>query len=93
MRTYSPTPFSPKRPPEAPWTNISLSLAVSWMLLLAFGPKAPSSREVSELGHSQLNGTVEVGLMAGMYIAAHHVLDKNSRWQAGALVQVLDPDD
>ena len=71
MNTSSPAPFGCTDRPGSAWTNLSLTLAVSWMLTLAFGTTGPSPTEHLAPRADPAYKTLEVGLFTGLPTAAH----------------------
>ena len=71
MNTSSPASFGCTDRSGSAWTNLSLTLAVSWMLTLAFGTARPSPTEHLVPRADPAYKTLEMGLFTGLPTAAH----------------------
>lgn len=54
-----------------PWTGLSLILAVSWMLSLAFSPQEELEENTPDMASSvRLHPAVQIGLLSGLNLAS-----------------------
>lgn len=77
MNTLSPTPYGFTNRPSSSWTTLSLALAVSWMLSLAFGTSTPPSSETYAPQSDRVYKILEVGLLTGLRAVVHQAASPN----------------
>ena len=71
MNTPSYSPYGPVSRTDVPWTGLSLTLAISWMLLLAFRGPSSSSPEILVPQTTRIHKALEVSLLTSLRIVAH----------------------
>lgn len=87
VNTPSYTPYSPLSRTDVPWTGLSLTLAVSWMLLLAFGYPSTSSSEILAPQTTRIHKVLEMSLLTSLRIVAHQATSLKKRGYTEALAQ------
>ena len=85
LNTPSPTSFSPSAQATVPWTGFSLTIAVSWMLLLAFRAPTGEMEGSVELVSANTDQAAELKFFNGIYISTLGLPLAHWAWQASLL--------
>ena len=87
MNTPSTTSFSATDQTGVPWTGFSLTLAVSWMLLLAFSaPRLPADGSMEQEAASAPHAA-ELRVLTGLNSASLEPTLERWNWQTGLLAK------
>jgi len=85
LSTPSPTSFSSAEQTKLPWTGFSLTLAVSWMLLLSFSAPSEDAVELEDQETAKTDQPADFGSFAGLYTSAIELPLERWTWQAELL--------
>ena len=88
LNTPSPTSFSPTGQTKAPLTGFSLTLAVSWMLLLAFNAPSGVADDSVEKETARTDQAAETEVFAGLYSSSLEGPLMRWSWQTELLAKV-----
>ena len=93
VNTPSPSSFDSKSQTNVPWTGLSLIVAVSWMLFLAFSPLAPVNPPTLEQDTARIYEPVGLALLTGIFVATRQTPSTSWSWYAELAPNDLDADE
>lgn len=88
LNITSPTSFSPPGQSKTPWTGFSLTLAVSWMLLLAFSDPSRVADDSVDKEAARADQAAETEVFVGLFSSSLEGPVERWNWQTEFLAKV-----